>query len=313
MAMSSFLCLAKVVQYYCRVRDRDNSDTPHWHRRKSDTISISYYRLHKFNHARCSRSMHQDKQPHYMPPAALQYKINPAGVEPGDGGEEVHLPGGDDLAVLADARLLVEVAASRLVEHVVGGRVAQRGGGVVDHLRAGVARVRHGGGHHGVHHHVPRDDVHDEVEVGQEARQVLLGVADDDGVDGARALHPPGHRVRANAGDDAGPHDHHGNVAAELPQEHLAHGLGEHVRVGPPEVPGALQPQLLHRLALRQLLVVGVGGGGELLLHLSDQAQLGVEVQVRALAQRLARLDGLLQDQALSEARNKGCRYVVQD
>lgn len=55
--------------------------------------------------------------------------------------------------------VLVEVAAPGLVQHAVGGRVAQRGGGVVHvhRLRAAGAGVRHRGRHHGVDDHVGRD------------------------------------------------------------------------------------------------------------------------------------------------------------
>jgi hypothetical protein len=233
-------------------------------------------------------------------------------VEARDGGEEAHLSGGDDLPVLPHARVLVEVPAAGLVEHGVGRRVAQRRGGVVHRhrRRALLLRVLHHRRHHGVRHHVPRDDVHDHAEVAEEAREVLLGVADDERVDGARALHPPRQRVRPDAGDDAGAHHHHGHVAAELPQQHLPYGLGEDVGVGPPEVASTLEAQLLHGLPLGRLAGVAVAGGvhhHELLLGFSDEPQLGVDVKVGAFPQRLAGLDGLLQDEALPVAAYISC------
>ena len=251
-------------------------------------------------------------------------------AEPRDGSEESHLVVGDDLAVVLYARVLLEVASAGAVEDGVRHRVAQRRGGMVyrhGRLRAAAGAaaalhgVRHHGRQHGVHHHVPRDDVHHHAEVGEERRDLPLGVADDERVDGARALHPPRHRVRPDAGDDAGPHDHHRHVAVAatellLPQQHLAHGLGEDVRVGPPEVARPLQAQLLHRLPLRRSRVVaaGAGAGGirrrrHIILDVADEAQLVVDVEVHAFPQRLAGLDGLLQDQLRAVAGHIGCMH----
>jgi hypothetical protein len=57
------------------------------------------------------------------------------------------------------------------------------------------------------------------------------------------------------------------------------------------------EAKLLHGLPLRRHRLVT----GELygLLGFSDEAQLGVDVEVRAFSQRLAGLDGFLQDETL--------------
>uniref|UniRef100_A0A0E0M4P6 Uncharacterized protein n=1 Tax=Oryza punctata TaxID=4537 RepID=A0A0E0M4P6_ORYPU len=130
--------------------------------------------------------------------------------------------------------------------------------------------------------------VHDEVQVGEEAGEALLGVADDDGVDGAGALDPAWERVPVDARDDAGPRDHHGDAVPAaarggagagdelLLKHHLSHGLGEDVGVGPTEVARPLQPEILHRLPLG----LGVAGVLQLLPLLADKPELRLDVQL---------------------------------
>ncbi|BAT06670.1 Os08g0557850, partial [Oryza sativa Japonica Group] len=224
--------------------------------------------------------------------------------EAGDGLEEVHLLGGDDLAALPNPRLLREVPPPGLVQHRVRRRVPQRRAHVVHRrpLLPGLAGVRHRRRHHRVHHHVPRDDVHHQVQVAQEARQVLLRVPDDERVDRPRPLHPPRHRVPLDARDDARPHHHHAAGAGDRRrrrralqqhpgQHHLAHGLGEDVGVGPPEVARPGEPQLLHRLPPRLVVVVF-----NLPTHVGHQPKLRVHVQVHPLSQRPPLLERPLLD-----------------
>jgi hypothetical protein len=59
--------------------------------------------------------------------------------------------------------------------------------------------------------------------------------------------------------------------------------VNTYVGVGPPEVTSPLDAQLLHGFPLLRLLrVVPVG---DLILHFSDEAQLGVDVEVCAVAE----------------------------
>ena len=149
--------------------------------------------------------------------------------------------------------------------------------------------------------------VHGELEVGEEAGEALLGVADEDGVDGPGAFDPPGERLLLDAGDDAGPHDDAGDAnAGELPrQRHLPERLGEDVGVGPAELPGPGEAQLLHGLPLVLLLRVVAG---DLPLVVTGQPQLGVDVQLRLrLPQRLALLERPLLDHPLLLAHHIGC------
>uniref|UniRef100_A0A0A9CUF9 Uncharacterized protein n=1 Tax=Arundo donax TaxID=35708 RepID=A0A0A9CUF9_ARUDO len=156
--------------------------------------------------------------------------------------------------------------------------------------------MRHRRRHHRVHHHVTRDHVHGQVEVSQEARQVLLRVPYQDRIDRPGPFDPSWQGV-LDAGDDAGPHDDDGDVAPELPHHHLSQSFGENVRVGPSKLSSSVQAKLFHGLPLVLLRVVL----RQLLLGIPCQPQLRLDVQLRSrsLPQGLTLPERPLLDQPL--------------